>query len=155
MTSAGIRTVTMDDAELLLAWRNDDETRRLSRRVDQIAPDRHRAWLTAALEDPDRLLALFLIDDEPVASVRYDRRPPEAEVSIVVAPDRRGRGFATLALRAGETSMRQAWPHVEALVSIVHVANAPSRRLFERDGFQLDVRDGRWLTLRKKIAPPR
>jgi RimJ/RimL family protein N-acetyltransferase len=155
MTPAAIRTVTMDDAELLLAWRNDEETRQMSRRVDRIGPNEHHAWLASALEDPDRLLALFLIDDEPVASVRYDRQAPDAEVSITVAPDRRGRGVASLALRAAESALRQEWPHVEALVAIVHVTNAPSRRLFERDGYQLDARDGRWLTLRKTIAPPR
>jgi RimJ/RimL family protein N-acetyltransferase len=143
----------MDDAELLLSWRNDEETRRLSRHVDQIGLDEHLGWLASALDDPDRLLALFLIDDEPAASVRYDHHPPEAEVSITVAPERRGRGVARLALHAGEESLREEWPNVDALVAIVHVANSPSRRLFQSDGYRVNKSDGQWLTLRKTIAP--
>jgi len=49
-----LRPVTMADAEDLLVWRNDPETRHASHNTDEILLDRHLAWLEASLNKPEQ-----------------------------------------------------------------------------------------------------
>ncbi len=86
------RTATEADAEMLLAWRNDPETRRWSRSPTPVEPSEHRAWLRGSLQNGHRLLVVVSDGDGPVGTVRWDHEPDGWEVSITVAPDRRGNG---------------------------------------------------------------
>lgn len=93
-----IREASFDDARRLFDWRNDEETRRMSRDPSPLDWDRHCAWLERVLASDAHRLVIALHDGEPVASVRFDYGE-ETEYSIVIAPAWRGRGLATDALR--------------------------------------------------------
>lgn len=144
---SSLRVATIDDAELLLTWRNDEETRHSSRQQEPITYAAHVAWLTAALSDQDRLVRVLVVEGEPVASVRFDRAPRKdgsesgcsnpAEVSIVVAPEARGHGYGQAALSKGHAVLLERWPTVHEVEAVVHEDNQPSRRLFEREGYAL------------------
>ncbi|MFP5068821.1 GNAT family N-acetyltransferase [Pseudonocardia nantongensis] len=129
------RPATLDDAELLLSWRNDPETRRWSRSTDEIDLDAHRRWLAGSLDREDRRLLLVSDLDGPVGTVRWDREESGWEVSITVAPERRGSGLAIPLLRAGEEAVR-AWSGAGTpVIAVVHADNAASARLFARAGY--------------------
>lgn len=175
---AALRVATADDAKLLLAWRNDEATRRSSRIQEPITLSTHMAWLSGALTDPRRLLRILVVEGSPVASVRFDLTPGggeinagrsdetwgsdadgygyAAEVSIVVAPEARGHGYGQEALSQGHRALLETWPGVRQVWAVVHEDNRSSRHLFERVGYLLasGPDDHGWLSYRRTFATP-
>jgi RimJ/RimL family protein N-acetyltransferase len=149
-----VRRATMADAETLLRWRNDPATRAASRQKHEVALDQHFGWLEASLQRDDRLLLIASDDEGDVGTVRWDRvEDGEWEVSITVAPERRGRSMSRALLLAGERFLTDSGVAVEALLAGVHEANPASQRLFERSGYLLDAPadDEGFLTYRKTL----
>ncbi|MCA1655425.1 MAG: bifunctional UDP-2,4-diacetamido-2,4,6-trideoxy-beta-L-altropyranose hydrolase/GNAT family N-acetyltransferase, partial [Pseudonocardiaceae bacterium] len=136
-----VRAATMADAELLLAWRNDAETRAWSRTTDLVTPADHRGWLDRVLADPDRRLVVAEHRGRPVGTVRFDREHGSTwEVSITVAPEARGRKLALPVLLAAERTL----PDGAAVRANVHRDNGASRALFLRAGYHPDRVDGQF-----------
>lgn len=136
-----VRPATMDDADLLLAWRNDPTTRAVSRQQDAVDRPGHVAWLQTSLARPDRHLLVGEVDGEPVGTVRWDEEGQgEWEVSITVAPQARGRRLAPSLLAAAEDWLAvRCGPDLRAYLAVVHEDNAPSRRLFVGGGYAPDL----------------
>jgi RimJ/RimL family protein N-acetyltransferase len=130
-----LREATAEDAELLLAWRNDPVTRANSFEQGAIELESHRAWLTRKLASPDTRLWILTDDGVPAGQVRYDRRGHAGEVSVAIAPEFRGRGFgsAILRLSAPRACSELALSEIRALVK---PSNQASLAAFERAGFQ-------------------
>lgn len=152
--SLHVRRATMADAETLLRWRNDPATRAASRQKHEVTLDQHLGWLEASLQRDDRLLLVASDDEGDVGTVRWDRIDDgEWEVSITVAPERRGRSLARPLLHAGERFLADSGVAVAALVAGVHEDNPASRRLFERSGYLVDAPadDEGFLTYRKAL----
>ncbi len=147
-----MRPVELADAEALLEWRNDFETRRLARTQGVISLRDHMKWLEAAIADEARLYRVLwdvgAEADVPLASVRYDLEPDTgcAEVSILVAPTGRGRGIGRVALEQSLPELRQWRPEVTEVLAVVHENNLASRRLFESTGYTYRDSDGDWRT---------
>src|SRR4051794_32881053 len=81
-----LRPARAGDAPLLLAWRNDPETRRWSFSQGEVTAAEHAAWLAARLQDPATLLLVAEVDGAPAGQVRVDRADGVGVVSIAVAP---------------------------------------------------------------------
>lgn len=89
-----LRPTTLKDAELLLSWRNDPDTRRQSRNTGEAELTGHIAWLTKSLTMPSRKLFIAEDDGTPVGTVRADDDTDgSTEVSYTVAPSARGKGY--------------------------------------------------------------
>lgn len=144
--SLAVRLATTGDSALLLAWRNDSETRAWSHNTDLVAPAEHEAWLARVLADPDRRLLIAELDNHPVGTVRFDRDDDHWEVSITVAPAARGRGLAVPVLLAAENSLGTA-----QLRACVRRDNAASVALFRRAGYREHRTDDRWAWLDKSV----
>ncbi|MGH8968572.1 MAG: GNAT family N-acetyltransferase [Actinomycetes bacterium] len=135
-----VRPVTEVDAETLLRWRNDPVTRAVSRNTGEVRIDQHRDWLAHTLADPDRHLLVATDDAGDVGSVRWDRvNEGEWEVSITVAPERRGRSLAGPLLRSGEDWLAESEPATHTMLATVHEDNVPSLRLFDSCGYLPDL----------------
>ena len=163
------RPAGMQDARRLWEWRNDPATRASSRSSAEIAWDDHVRWLTASLARSDRVLLLAEDPVGPVGTVRWDRQGEgEWEVSITVAPQRRGQSLARPLLRAGELALSEAalsegtapsgtgssGTEVTAYLAVVHVDNAASVRLFESSAYVPDLpSDPRGFMRFRKVAP--
>lgn len=143
------RPAVLTDAETLWVWRNDPATRANSRSSEEVPWENHLAWLESSLTRDDRLLLVADDDSGPVGTVRWDHEGgDEWEVSITVAPERRGQGLAGPLLAAGELALA-AWArrrHAQegqegtrrgctAYLAAVHASNAASRRLFLSSGY--------------------
>lgn len=132
-----VREAGVRDAELLLNWRNDPETRRWSRASEVVPLADHVRWLESVLASADRLL--FVAEaDGPVGTVRFDlvSDAPEGtwEVSITVAPECRGRGLAGAILAAGERELRRR-QSARCVLASVHEDNSASVALFRKAGY--------------------
>ena len=134
-----MRRATQQDSTLLLAWRNDPETRAGSVHQEVVRPEEHEAWLARRLADPRSLLLVGLDGaGVPVGQVRFDvERGGEAEASITVAPERRGQGFGAPLLAAACAEAFRALG-VRSISALIRRDNRASRRIFEQAGF------GRW-----------
>jgi len=171
VAAAGLvaRPATLEDARQLWEWRNDPGTRAGSRHGEKVPWLEHLAWLESSLTREDRVL--LVVDDPlgPVGTVRWDLEgESEWEVSITVAPDRRGQSLARPLLRAAEVALsevvgsavgrsavagsevplsevapsevtRSRGTRVTAYLAGVHVDNRASVRVFETSGYVPDL----------------
>jgi RimJ/RimL family protein N-acetyltransferase len=133
-----LRAATARDAELLLEWRNDAETRRQSRTSSRVTAAAHTRWLAATLADPE--IHLFIARDaegRDVGTGRIDYRGRgTAELSLTVAPAHRRRGYAGAIIAAlGAEADRLGW-HTH--VARIKETNPASLRAFRQAGFVSD-----------------
>jgi RimJ/RimL family protein N-acetyltransferase len=138
----GYRPARADDAELLLAWRNSPEVRAASHNQDVVARGEHEAWLAAVLADGYR--SLFIVEEaaEPVGTVRFDRGAEAATISVTIAPERRGRGVGSAAVREASELLLAMHSSLREVVAEVTPGNERSLSAFERAGF-LSAGEGR------------
>ncbi len=96
-----IRKVTFDDWEVLLAWRNELETRKNSHNREFVREESHKAWLRSALANENRQLYVGCIDGSLVGTVRADfsEVTNDYELSWTVAPDFRGKGIGKMMVK--------------------------------------------------------
>jgi spore coat polysaccharide biosynthesis protein SpsF len=130
-----LRPANEDDAERLLAWRNDDDAVRWSitgRAVDRCE---HATWLPRVLRDPARRTWIGEVDGIPLGMVRVDVRSGTGTVSVAVDPERRGHGAGTALLRALDDELSLDC-QVVVRRALVHPANTASLRIFERAGYR-------------------
>ena len=133
-----LRPVTVDDADILLGWRNDPKVRAASRATDEVTMAEHEGWLMRMLESP--LAWLFIgvdEDNQPVGHTRVVEAERYAEVSIVVAPHARGRGLGSQLLNLTHDAYAADGGDFE-LRAFVRASNDPSHRLFLSAGYIAD-----------------
>jgi spore coat polysaccharide biosynthesis predicted glycosyltransferase SpsG/ribosomal protein S18 acetylase RimI-like enzyme len=162
-----LRPATVQDARQLWLWRNDPVTRAGSRLSTEVSWEDHLGWLTASFSRRDRILLMAEDAVGAVGTVRWDLVTAsegeragdhrEWEVSITVAPQRRGQSLARPLLRAGEVvlseRMRSLGSGVTAYLAVVHLDNAGSVRLFETSGYGPDLPpDPRGFMRYRKVA---
>lgn len=129
-----LRLARLEDCARIWEWRNDPETRRTSFDTAPIPFETHEAWFRASLRRADRKLYVILAEGRECGSARLDSAGGEAEVSIYLAPEYRGRGVGPAALeRLAETAFGEL--ELERLVARVKADNAASLAAFERAGF--------------------
>jgi RimJ/RimL family protein N-acetyltransferase len=139
-----LRVATADDLPFLLRLRNDPVTRMWSRTEDELTEEGHAQWFA---ETTDRIFVAEetvknIITADPnvgpggvrvlVGTVRLVRHPHELEMGIVVAPEHRGKGYASEMIKLGA---KEAWAPV---VAYVREDNLKSLSAFKRAGFKED-----------------
>jgi RimJ/RimL family protein N-acetyltransferase len=97
----------------------------------------------AVLADPARHLLLAADDGGDIGTLRWDCvNQGEFEVSLTIAPERRGRSLASSMLRSGEDWLAMHEPATHTLLASVHIDNTASLRLFESAGYLPDLPPG-------------
>jgi spore coat polysaccharide biosynthesis predicted glycosyltransferase SpsG/RimJ/RimL family protein N-acetyltransferase len=135
------RAATAGDADLLLRWRNDPATRLASRDTAVVDAEKHRRWLDGSLRSSDRHLFVVHDGEGAAGTVRWDRAESlgEWEVSITVAPERRGTGLAGAVLAAAEQALHECEPSAVTMLATVRSDNARSMRTFTTAGYTPDL----------------
>lgn len=131
MPGLTFRPATMEDADLLLAWRNDADTRANSHTTELVQREAHVGWLTAALTNPHRDIRIAELDGIPVGTIRVDDAGAYYELSWTIAPGARGQGTGKALLKATLSSLdKPAYAEVKA-------GNPASQRMAEQAGMTL------------------
>ena len=134
-----LRRATMDDAETIWHWRR---ALPVSHFRTQSTPSRcdHLSWFSGALSDAGR--RLYVAGDPSIAHLRLDLDDKgHAAVSVILAPDARGKGLGLrlLSLLAGAGRAEG----LSALVAEVHSENTASIGLFRAGGYaEMGLIDG-------------
>lgn len=129
-----VRLACPTDTDFLYALRNDSQAAANSRTPRQLSEAELRARF-----DPDATLTRRVVlvaerGGERVGMVRFDRVDDAFEVSIIVAPEQRGRGLGRPILSAAIDAFNAVHPH-PALLADVAAENEASSRLFASLGF--------------------
>lgn len=130
-----LRKATMDDAEAILCWRNDETTRAGSFTQKIITLDTHKNWMKSKLSD-EKCRMLMLVDgDELLGNIRLDLEGENseiAEISYMINPECRGRGYGKDILRMVEKELPAT---VKVLTGFVKLENVASQKCFESSGY--------------------
>jgi len=149
----------MDDAGVLLLWRNDSTTRLASRDECAISAKDHEKWLARCIADPERILLIGESSqgNEKFGMVRFDLMSgalffEDYEVSIIVAPEVRGRGLSKTLLSSAEIFL-SADTAVQNIFAYVKKDNALSTKLFSTCGYyKTGESDGVGLWFKKSLV---
>jgi len=137
MVALTARRAKAGDAELLRSWRNDPETRRRSFTKTTVSVAEHEAWLHTRLASERTAIWIFSDDDVAVGQVRVDVDGDVAEVSIVVAPERRGRSFGKAMLSEAMRLLRRDFGSGVRARALVLDDHDASLRTFRACGFRV------------------
>ena len=137
-----------DDARLLLDWRNEEGSRKASFRAELISWPDHWAWYQRRISAGASRIFLALEAGRPVGMIRFDvlgdlpsvsslGTAPHAnlELSIVVAPVLRGRGYGLRMLNASVELLATDGRPV-TLWARIRKDNLGSLALFARAGYR-------------------
>jgi len=134
------RTATMEDADILLTWRNHPNTRKFSRNPEKILVRQHIRWLADRLGKTQlQPFYLFIEDGRAIAMSRLDAVPESIQkyqISILVDPDRHGEGLGTKILSLTCESFFHMYPE-NTIVAYINLNNHVSQKLFIKAGFRL------------------
>jgi UDP-2,4-diacetamido-2,4,6-trideoxy-beta-L-altropyranose hydrolase len=136
-----LRNATEGDTKLILDWANDPVTRGASFQSDPIPWERHVEWMAKQLAAKDVVFLIVELQGVvgqpgiPVGQVRFVIESQKATISISIAPEARGRGIASRAIReASEYLFRRR--NVQQIEALIRTDNVASRRAFEKAGYE-------------------
>ncbi|RNA71482.1 N-acetyltransferase [Prosthecochloris sp. ZM_2] len=127
-----LRPATMNDAEMLLEWRNDPETRKASHNTDEVQLDDHISWLSLTLSNPNRKLYVAEENGSPVGTARADFSDNVWELSWTVSPKARGCGVGKRMVAALAKQIS------EPIRAEVKQGNISSARIAEHAGMEFE-----------------
>src|SRR5436190_10011523 len=99
-----IIAATSADSRDLFEWRNEPRTRSVSKNREPIDWETHAAWFAAALVSSERTIHIGFCGSRKIGWVRFDRLRDSDEkflVSMLIAPEERGRGLGEALLTSG------------------------------------------------------
>jgi len=140
------RTATLDDAPVLLTWRNNPSSREFSLHSELIPIDEHLKWFSARLQRVQfEPFFLFAEDHKVIGMSRLDLvsgADKKYEISILVDPNQYGKGIGTRILNMTCEAFFSFYPD-KIILAKVHEHNLISQKLFANAGFEsLTLIDG-------------
>lgn len=134
-----LRRATQEDADFLLALRNDDAVRQNSFHKEPVSAEDHVAWLRHVLADDRRTLwiAVNAENGDPVGQLRLDDEgDPGYEISYSVAPGYRGQHVGTAMIGVLMQSLASPGGDVRVFARVLP-ENFASQSIFLHNGFVL------------------
>lgn len=146
-----LRLANSEDVRFYWEVNNHPSVRASAVSQETIPWDSHQVWFEGRLQSQDHHLFVVVAGGERVGALHLSPHGHGHEVTVALAPARRGAGLGSGALQ----KIPDAFPYVEA---VVRSDNWASRRAFEKAGFVRGarvLREGLWLQhfVRGPVAP--
>lgn len=142
-----LRLSTINDAQLLLEWRNDELTRLSSFNTENISFKDHLDWFQKSLLSLNREIYIAEIKNLPVGTIRVDISEDNSkELSWTIAPSQRGKGYGSLLLN----TFISLYP--STYTAQVKEENIPSIKMVKKNGFTLLSKEGSNFTFIKRLS---
>ncbi|OPX84996.1 MAG: Acetyltransferase (GNAT) family protein [Pelotomaculum sp. PtaB.Bin104] len=131
-----LRPVCQEDCQILFIWANDEVTRANSINTSVITWNTHMQWFREKMDSLKSCLYIITDNDKPVGQIRLDIVDEgSAEISLSVAPQHRGKGYAALGISlALQKVMRDGFCY--RVVAKVKAGNKASVKSFINAGFK-------------------
>ena len=134
------RKVSIEDAEMILLWRNHPEVRNYSFNKSMISFDEHLEWIKKTLAS-DRKLMLIAVDlllKKDIGVVLFSYLDDfKAEISIYLNYDMFGKGYGSSVIRESIEYLTLLKPSIIEVIANVVPGNIRSKKVFEKAGFRL------------------
>ena len=131
-----LRKVTKGDENLLLNWKNDFDVRRGSFNNKSIKSDEHKLWFRQKFIDKNVLFWILEFEHKPAGMVRMEKKRKEILLNYLIAPQSRGKKFASKMLKMAIVELNNHWKDIN-VVAYTLPENIPSIRSLEKAGFIL------------------
>ena len=150
-----MRGITEEDTRAIITLRSDPNVYKYFVSPHQITEEEHLSWFkNNYIFNEDRLdwiafdMAVRLVG---VFGVKRDNKDSkEAEVSYILAPQQYGKGYASEAVNCLIQFCREEWKCV-CVTAEVHEENSDSIRFAEKLGFAIELKNGSFFCLKKRI----
>jgi len=130
-----LRKAKESDLMFYFDLRNEPSVRAQSFSTEPVDLAAHTAWFLEKLEDPDSWLLIVQVQNESIGQVRVDMEQNQGEISIAIAPEHRGKGYAALAIREACDLVFREDSQVDMLLAHTKKDNEASQKSFARAGF--------------------
>lgn len=157
MKLIAIRKARTDDSRDLFTWRNDEATRVASLNTSEILWGDHIKWYSSALQNPN--IVLYISEDTMLGATslgmcrfNISEKGDEAEVSINLNPEYRGRGLAQPTLHHALERFAKEFTNIELLTATIRTVNAASLKIFQAEKFIPVSEDGGVITLALRLT---
>ena len=145
-----LRNCTLEDAAMVLIWRNAEKVRNFSHNSREIEQVEHERWFSQKLREIQKEpFWIILSDGNNAGFVRYDQSkkyPGSMEVSILVADEYQRLGIARRILPYSMKRIKEEFG-VHSIYADVHINNVVSLSLFNDSGFRFVSKDKNFETL--------
>ena len=125
--NAYLRKATLDDAKIILEWRNDPLTRENSFSKDLIDPETHIKWFNSKLSDENCFMFILVDGTERVGQLRIDKVNDIGEISYMIAPNKRKMGYGKQIIKLAEGAVSS---DIKVLAGLVESSNEASKKCF-------------------------
>ncbi len=101
-----LRAAVFEDCRRVWEWRNEQATREASFNKEFIPFEEHERWFARKLADPN--MRIFIAEDgqgDEVGYVRFDISKGEAEISVNIDKNERGKGYGIEIIRKGSDQL--------------------------------------------------
>lgn len=133
-----LRPVQEADCEILWRWANDPKVRERAYNSEPISWKDHQKWFREKLEG-DATIYVAEAGGNPVGQIRFDIEGPAGVVDVSIDSEERGQAYGTKLIKKGtQRFLRES--DANNVVAYVKVSNRPSRRAFEKAGYNLEDR---------------
>ena len=130
-----LRPATQDDCRRLWDWRNESATREASFDTHFIPYEHHESWFSRKLQSQDTQIYIIMdASGHEVGYVRFNISGEEAEISVSVDKDERGKGYGAAAIRQGSDQVLSSGP-VKRIIAHIKQDNSASLTAFQRAGY--------------------
>ena len=134
-----LRPVTIEDAELLFRWRNDESARKNYFNSDELTFESHINWLKNTLSEGCVLFYILMRNSQAVGQVRLTPESGFLSVSYSIDSAYRGLGLGTAMLSKIECVVEEKYPSA-VLIAEVKKENIASYRVFERLEYEKSIK---------------
>jgi UDP-2,4-diacetamido-2,4,6-trideoxy-beta-L-altropyranose hydrolase len=129
------RNAETSDCERVWHWINEPPVRAVSFNTGPVPLDSHKKWFSSALQDPDLIYYIALNDNgEPIGQARFKMESGEAVISVLVAPEHRGRSLGPRLIRDATEKMFSE-TGTEKVKALIKTGNEVSLKAFIRAGY--------------------
>jgi perosamine synthetase len=143
-----LRAASIEDVDMLFAWRNRPEIIAIGALNRSVGLDEHRAWFSRKLLDGDAKIWIIESAGVPVGQVRLDPVAAwEKVISIFILSEFAGNGYGAQAIRDACDKAFSIWPELKRIRADILKENSRSAHAFKRSGFLHSTRRGQSMNL--------
>jgi len=133
-----IRKALLGDSDFLFQLRNEESVRLVSLHGDPISLEVHQRWFANKLGNSNSVIFIAETDGVPIAQTRFDVIGNDAEVSIAVVKEYRGKGYGSEILRKTSRECFEMFPDLKVINAFINFGNDNSARSFSKAGYSYD-----------------
>ncbi|WP_449599054.1 UDP-2,4-diacetamido-2,4,6-trideoxy-beta-L-altropyranose hydrolase [Paenibacillus sp. Marseille-Q9583] len=147
-----LRNIGQDDVLWMWECRNEIVSRNNSFHTAEISFSEHIEWVKQSEFMLTRKLMVACIGEQKIAVVRFDRDGNDAMISLNVAKEHRGKGYALKILRELEVKALEWDRNIHNLHATIKMRNIISIKTFTKAGYKQFSNDDEIIIMKKKIT---